>query len=48
MVIILLGTLVTIFHPPAIYNTDPLSKSLTRYVNLSFPVLSRFMALSHF
>ncbi|KAK4276669.1 hypothetical protein QN277_014794 [Acacia crassicarpa] len=30
MVVILLGTLVTIFHPPAIYNTDPLSNSMAR------------------
>lgn len=30
LVIIVLGTLVTIFHPPAVYNTDHLSNSLSR------------------
>nr|KYP65249.1 Glycogenin-1 [Cajanus cajan] len=30
LVIVILGTLVTIFHPPAVYNTDHLSNSISR------------------
>ncbi|KAI5394309.1 putative UDP-glucuronate:xylan alpha-glucuronosyltransferase 3 [Lathyrus oleraceus] len=30
LVIIILGTLLTIFHPPAVYNTDHISNSLSR------------------
>ncbi|KAK7385052.1 hypothetical protein VNO78_30759 [Psophocarpus tetragonolobus] len=30
LVVIVLGTLVTIFHPPAVYNTDHLSNSISR------------------
>jgi len=31
LVIIILGTLLTIFHPPAVYNTDHISNSISRY-----------------
>lgn len=45
LVIIVLGTLVTIFHPPAVYNTDHLSNSLSRYVCFSFSMLSHVASL---
>lgn len=46
LVIIILGTLVTIFHPPAVYNTDHLSNSVSRYAYVLFTMLSYFVASS--
>lgn len=45
LVIIILGTLLTIFHPPAVYNTDHISNSLSRYAYAFF--LPRFYILLH-
>lgn len=47
LVIIVLGTLVTIFHPPAVYNTDHLN-SISRYAYLSFTILSYVVSLLYF
>lgn len=46
LVIVILGTLVTFFHPPAVYNTDHLSNSImSRYVFCFSPYFHIFCIL---
>lgn len=49
LVVVILGTLVTIFHPPAVYNTDHLSNSIrSRYVFCLSPCFHIFFASLYF